>query len=104
MKSAIVTTPAGDLETALLAVIVPTGTTVPASLAALDRVTGGVMARAITSGDFKSFAEGLKALVNGPIMTANDARERLSLPRTPEGEALYPVQGAAPTATGGDSA
>lgn len=58
----------------------------------------------ITSGDFKSFAEGLKALVNGPIMTANDARERLSLPRTAEGEALYPVQGAAPTATGGKDA
>ena len=38
MKSAIVTTPAGDLETPLLAVIVPTGTTVPASLAALPRL------------------------------------------------------------------
>ncbi len=53
MKSAIVTTPAGDLETPLLAVIVPTGTTVPTSLAALDRATGGIVARAITSGDFK---------------------------------------------------
>src|SRR5439155_640722 len=53
MKSAIVTTPAGDLETPLLAVIVPAGTTVPASLAALDRATGGVMARAIAGGDFK---------------------------------------------------
>src|SRR5437867_1678234 len=46
-------TPAGDLETPLLAVIVPTGTTVPTSLAALDRATGGIVARAITSGDFK---------------------------------------------------
>src|SRR5439155_5271574 len=53
MKSAIVTTPAGDLEPPLLAVIVPTGTTVPTSLAALDRATGGIVARAITSGDFK---------------------------------------------------
>src|SRR5437016_261934 len=53
MKSAIVTTPAGDLETPLLAVIVPAGTTVPASLAALERATGGVMARAIAGGDFK---------------------------------------------------
>ena len=53
MKSAIVTSPAGDLETPLLAVIVPAGTTVPASLAALDRATGGIVARAITSGDFK---------------------------------------------------
>ena len=53
MKSAIVTTPPGDLETPLLAVIVPAGTTVPASLAALDRATGGVMARAIAGGDFK---------------------------------------------------
>jgi len=53
MKSAIVTTPAGDLETPLLAVIVPSGTTVPASLAGLDRATGGILARAITSGDFK---------------------------------------------------
>ena len=53
MKSAIVTSPAGDLETPLLAVIVPTGTTVPASLAALERATGGVMARAIAGGDFK---------------------------------------------------
>lgn len=55
----------------------------------------------ITSGDFKSFAEGLKALVNGPIMTANDARERLSLPKIEGGDAPYPVQGAAPTATPG---
>lgn len=58
----------------------------------------------ITSGDFKSFAEGLKALVNGPVMTANDARERLSLPRTPGGENLYPVQGAAPNANGNGGA
>lgn len=58
----------------------------------------------ITSGDFKSFAEGLKALVGGPVMTANDARERLSLPRTTDGERLYPTQGASPNATGGASA
>lgn len=72
------------------------------------RDRGAVYAEAetsqITSGDFKSFAEGLKALVAGPVMTANDARERLSLPKTPEGDKLYPVQGAAPNGTGGTNA
>jgi len=53
MKSAIVTTAPAGLDTPLLAVIVPTGSAVPDSLAALDKATGGVIARATTSGDFK---------------------------------------------------
>ena len=53
MKSAIVTAAPAGIDTPLLAVIVPTGSAVPDSLAALDKATGGVIARAITSGDFK---------------------------------------------------
>lgn len=55
----------------------------------------------ITSGDFKSMAEGIRALVGGPIWTVNDGREKFSLPEIAGGNTLYPTQGAAPTATPG---
>jgi HK97 family phage portal protein len=55
----------------------------------------------ITSGDFKSMSEGLRNLVGGPVMTINDARELLHLPRIEGGDVPYPVQGASPTATAG---
>ena len=51
--SSVVTTPLAAIETPLLAVALAEGTSVPASLAALDQAAGGVLTRAITSGDFK---------------------------------------------------
>ena len=53
LTSTVVTTPLAQVETPLLAVALPQGSTVPASLAELDRAAGGVVGRAITSGDFK---------------------------------------------------
>ncbi len=53
LTSGIVTTPLADVTTPLLAIAVPQSSTVPPSLAALDRTAGGVLGRAITSGDFK---------------------------------------------------
>jgi leucyl aminopeptidase len=49
---AVVTTPLATLETPLLAIAVAEGAGVPASLAALDQAAGGVLGRALTSGDF----------------------------------------------------
>ena len=48
----IVTAPLASIETPLLAVALTEGTAVPASLAPLDQATGGVLGRAIASGDF----------------------------------------------------
>ncbi|MDB5541389.1 MAG: Phage portal protein [Devosia sp.] len=53
---------------------------------------------ALQAADFKATAEALKFLVAGPIMTPNDARGKLNMPATDDGNALYPVQGAAPVA------
>ena len=53
MKSTIAAKPLAQIETPLLAVAVPQGTTLPASLADLDRAAGGVVARAFASGDYK---------------------------------------------------
>src|SRR5881296_2001159 len=53
MTSTAVTTSLAQVQTPLLAVALPQGDTVPTSLADLDRATGGVVARAVTSGDFK---------------------------------------------------
>ena len=53
MNSATVTTPLGQVDTPLLAVLVPQGGAVPASLAELDRATGGTIGRAYASGDYK---------------------------------------------------
>jgi leucyl aminopeptidase len=53
ITSGVVSAPLAEVDTPLLAVALAQGTAVPASLAELDRVAGGVVARAITSGDFK---------------------------------------------------
>src|SRR6266568_46392 len=53
MTGTTLTAPLAQIETPLLAVALAQGGAVPASLAELDRATGGVVARAITSGDFK---------------------------------------------------
>src|SRR3989442_8645316 len=49
----VVSTPLAQVTTPLLALALPQGGTVPPSLADLDRAVGGVVGRAITSGDFK---------------------------------------------------
>jgi leucyl aminopeptidase len=53
MQSSVTSAPLAQLATPLLAVALPQGTAVPASLAELDRATDGGVARAIASGDFK---------------------------------------------------
>src|SRR5690349_22569380 len=53
MTSGVVSTPLSQVDTPLLAVALAQGSAVPVSLTDLDRATGGVVARAITSGDFK---------------------------------------------------
>src|SRR2546425_466627 len=51
--SSVVTAALAALETPLLAVALAEGSDVPPSLAALDQAAGGVLTRAIASGDFK---------------------------------------------------
>src|SRR5881409_965243 len=53
MTSGVASAPLSQVETPLLAVALAQGSVVPGSLAELDRAAGGVVARAITSGDFK---------------------------------------------------
>jgi leucyl aminopeptidase len=53
MKSSVTAKPLAQIETPLLAIAVPQGTTLPASLADLDRAAGGVLARALGAGDYK---------------------------------------------------
>src|SRR5256885_16700374 len=53
MTGTTLTAPLAQIETPLLAVALAQGGAVPTSLAELDRAAGGVVARAITSGDFK---------------------------------------------------
>src|SRR6266853_6518962 len=53
MTSGVASTPLSQVDTPLLAVALAQGSAVPTSLAELDRVAGGVVGRAITSGDFK---------------------------------------------------
>jgi len=53
MNSTVVAAPLDQVDTPLLAVLVPQGTALPASLADLDRATGGTIARAYASGDYK---------------------------------------------------
>src|SRR5258707_1224489 len=53
MTSGVVGTPLSQVDTPLLAVALAQGSAVPASLTDLDGAAGGVVARAITSGDFK---------------------------------------------------
>lgn len=59
---------------------------------------------AAVSGDFKATAEGLKNLVGGPLLTPNDGRSRLNLPKVDGGDNLYPVAGASPDANGNGGA
>ncbi len=53
LKSDVLASPLESVETPLLAVAVPDGRGVPASLAALDQAAGGALARALATGDFK---------------------------------------------------
>ena len=53
MNSSLITKPLIDIETPLLAIAVPAATELPASLTPIDQVTGGAVARALASGDFK---------------------------------------------------
>src|SRR6266700_702958 len=53
LTSGVATAPLPQIATPLLAVALAQGSAVPASLADLDRAAGGIVARAITSGDFK---------------------------------------------------
>jgi leucyl aminopeptidase len=53
MKSSVAAKPLAQIETPLLAVAVPQGTSLPASLADLDRAAGGVLGRALGAGDYK---------------------------------------------------
>jgi leucyl aminopeptidase len=53
MTSGVASTPLSQVDTPLLAVALAQGSAVPTSLADLDRAAGGIVARAITSGDFK---------------------------------------------------
>src|SRR5436309_11041656 len=53
MTSGVASAPLSQVDTPLLAVALAQGSAVPASLADLDRASGAIVARAITSGDFK---------------------------------------------------
>src|SRR3989449_641052 len=53
VNGTVVSTPLAQVTTPLLALALPQGGTVPPSLVELDRAVGGVVGRAITSGDFK---------------------------------------------------
>ena len=53
VTSNTVSVPLAQIDTPLLAIALAQGTTVPGSLVELDRAAGGVVGRAITSGDFK---------------------------------------------------
>ena len=53
MNSTLSTKAVTDIDTPLLAVAVTAGAELPAALALLDQATGGALARAVASGDFK---------------------------------------------------
>jgi len=53
MKSTVTAQPLAQVETPLLAVAVPQGTSLLASLVDLDRAAGGALARALGTGDYK---------------------------------------------------
>ena len=54
MKSSVTAKPLAQVETPLLAVAVPQGSSLPASLVDLDRAAGGLLARALAAGDYKA--------------------------------------------------
>src|SRR5207245_10039188 len=53
MTSGVASAPLAQVDAPLLAVALAQGSVLPTSLADLDRAAGGVVARVITSGDFK---------------------------------------------------
>src|SRR5712691_10167352 len=53
MTSGVASAPLAQVDAPLLAVALAQGSVLPSSLADLDRAAGGVVARVITSGDFK---------------------------------------------------
>src|SRR6266550_2744005 len=53
MTSGVASAPLAQIDAPLLAVALAQGSVLPTSLADLDRAAGGVVARVITSGDFK---------------------------------------------------
>src|SRR5437773_2376302 len=53
MTSGVASAPLAQVDAPLLAVALGQGSVLPTSLADLDRAAGGVVARVITSGDFK---------------------------------------------------
>jgi len=53
MKSSTTDKPLAQIDTPLLAVAVPQGAPLPASLAELDRAAGGALGRATGAGDYK---------------------------------------------------
>src|SRR5256884_5807688 len=53
MTSGVASAPLAQVDASLLAVALGQGSVLPASLADLDRAAGGVVARVITTGDFK---------------------------------------------------
>jgi leucyl aminopeptidase len=67
IKSSDVSAPLAQVETPLLAIALAQGNTVPASLAELDRAAGGVMTRAIKSGDFKGKRDETALLYPGGV-------------------------------------
>src|SRR2546422_5199317 len=54
ITSAVATAALSQIDTPLLAVALAQGTDVPASLAALDKAAGGLVAPAVTHGGFKA--------------------------------------------------
>ena len=67
IKSSDVSAPLAQVETPLLAIALAQGNTLPASLAELDRAAGGVMTRAIKSGDFKGKRDETALLYPGGV-------------------------------------
>jgi leucyl aminopeptidase len=53
MNIAILARPLADVETPVLALLLPTGGSLPASLAPFDKATGGALQRAFAAGDWK---------------------------------------------------
>lgn len=51
----------------------------------------------LTSADLKATAEALDKMVGGPILTPNEGRARQNLPKTADGDKLYPPRGAGTT-------
>src|SRR3989442_1752701 len=76
MTSGVASTPLSQVDTPLLAVALAQGSAVPTSLAELDRAAGGVVARAITSGDFKGKRDETTLLYPGGAVAAGQRLTR----------------------------